>query len=31
MDRETAKQYVKGQLESYLQGKGINTAARLDA
>lgn len=25
MDRETAKQYVKGQLESYLQGKGINT------
>lgn len=25
MDRETAKQYVKGQLESYLQSKGINT------
>lgn len=25
MDRETAKKYVKRQLESYLQGKGINT------
>ena len=25
MDREAAEQYVKGQLESYLQGKGINT------
>lgn len=25
MDRETAKEYIKGQLESYLQSKGINT------
>lgn len=25
MDREAAKQYVKGQLENYLQGKGIDT------
>ena len=25
MDREQARQYIKGQLESYLQSKGINT------